>query len=346
MRPLLIPLSWLYGGAVALRNLAFDSGIFRQVDVGRPVISVGNLTAGGTGKTPLVEILVRGLAARGTDVCILSRGYGRRTKGVVLVSDHGTLQATAAEGGDEPVQLARSIQAASVVVGERRVDAARRALSDLKPDLFVLDDGFQHRAIRRTLNILVLDARHDITREPMLPAGLRREPVRGIRRADIVVFSRVANDNGRVPWEHELVRWFDGPVVAFAVAPAGIVDIRTGAPLELAALRKRRVLAFSAIGDNAQFVQTLESLGAEVVRSHGFRDHYRFRANDIRRVTEQAQQEHVDALVTTEKDLARFQDEPAVYAAVTGTVPALALRVSARVVRGEAELWRTIEGLA
>ncbi|MBM2840054.1 MAG: tetraacyldisaccharide 4'-kinase, partial [Bacteroidetes bacterium] len=190
MKYLLIPFSWLYGFIIYCRNKAFDWKLLDSVEVGVPVISVGNLTMGGTGKTPLVEYIVKLCLAKGRKVAVVSRGYKRESGGVVVVSDGKSLLANAAQAGDEPVQIAKKFPGAIVIVGERRVDAARMAIDEFGVNAIVLDDGFQHRFLRRDLDILVLDARKDLSRIPMIPAGERREPLASIKRANVVAFSR------------------------------------------------------------------------------------------------------------------------------------------------------------
>ncbi len=214
MRKFLLPFSWLYGLAVTVRNLAYDKGWFRQETAGVPVVSVGNITAGGTGKTPLVEYLVRHLVASGKHPAILSRGYRRRSRGVVVVSDGKSMRSDAAMGGDEPVQMARKLATVPVVVAERRIAAARVAVRDFHADVLVLDDGFQHRSLKRDLNILIMDSRRDLVREPLLPVGLRREPLAAVRRANLVVLSKVDPSAGTVPW----LRFAGGP----ASGPSGL----------------------------------------------------------------------------------------------------------------------------
>src|SRR5512138_3861842 len=154
-RTLLAPPVWIYLAATWVRNRAYDAGIFRVERTSVPVIAVGNLVAGGTGKTPLVQHLAERLLGIGRKVAVVSRGYGRRTRGPLIVSRGKEVLVTPAEGGDEPVLLARNVPGLAVVVAERRVAGARIAAGECAADVILLDDGFQHRAIHRDLNILV-----------------------------------------------------------------------------------------------------------------------------------------------------------------------------------------------
>ena len=253
MQSLLLPLSWLYGLVMSARNMVFDAGLLRVRSAGVPVIAVGNMTAGGTGKTPLVEWLVGELQAQGVRPAVVSRGYGRASRGVVAVSDGVRLLATALEAGDEAVQVATKFPAVPVVVGERRVDAARAAVERFSADVLVLDDAFQHRYLRRDLDIVILDARVDVTRERMLPAGRRREPLRGLGRAGLLAFSKLAEGQADVPWRPGLDAWSAAPAVSFRTVPGRLRQTANGAEVPAEAIRTARVVALSAIADNRAF---------------------------------------------------------------------------------------------
>jgi tetraacyldisaccharide 4'-kinase len=339
MRMLLLPFSWIYGVAVSIRNILFDVGILTRTSVGVPVISVGNMTAGGTGKTPLAERIVEYLLQRGERVAVVSRGYGRRSRGVVVVSDGRSVKVNADEGGDEPVQIARKYPGVSVVVGERRVDAARLAVKDLGASVIVLDDGFQHRYLKRNLDIVVVDARRDLHDEPMLPAGARREPLSGLRRADLVALSKVEFDN--LDWSVSVRRWFDGPVVAFRHAITSVhkaADHREVTPSEY---RGKAAIAFSGIGDHGNFVTGLWHEGFRVVGEVQFRDHHRYAVSDIDRLMTLYKSSGAEVVVTTEKDLARLQVEGAVKSAIE-SMPLFYVRVTVELVSGGDELFSQI----
>ena len=178
LQPLLRPLAPIYGGVVALRGRLYDSGRLAQTALSVPVVSVGNLVVGGAGKTPVVALLAGWLRDRGLRVAILSRGYGRRRKGRVVVQDFERLRASVEQGGDEPVLLARELPGVAVVVDADRVAAGRMAVAELGANVLLLDDGFQHRRLGRDLDLLVLDATMDHERLRLLPI---RGSVRGRR---------------------------------------------------------------------------------------------------------------------------------------------------------------------
>jgi len=342
MRMLLLPIGWLYGLVVGTRNILFDLGILRTTAVGVPVISVGNMTAGGTGKTPLAERIVEYLAHHGYRVAVVSRGYGRRSSGVLVVSDGTSLKVDAEEGGDEPVQIARKYPGVRVVVGERRVDAARKAVQELRANVIVLDDGFQHRYLKRDLDIVVVDSRKDLRDEPMLPAGIRREPVLGLRRADLVALSKVEFDS--MDWSEGIRSVFKGPVIAFRHVITSVHRAADGAELSPAEYRGRDAVAFSGIGDHGNFIAGLQHEGFRIVGRMQFGDHHRYAMSDIRRVSQLLGETGAAAVVTTEKDLARLQVKGAVKDALS-TLPLYSVRITVELVSGGDELFSRVAGL-
>ena len=311
MNLLLLPLSWLYGLAMLGRNKAFDTGLLRSESVGAPVISVGNVTMGGTGKTPLVEYITRFCIVKGRKVAVVSRGYKRESSGVLVVSDGKCLLAGSKEGGDEPVQIARKFPAAIVVVGERKVEAARAAVDQLKADTVILDDGFQHRYLRRDLDCVVIDSRKDLFRVPMIPAGERREPLHALNRAHLLAFSRTDQDHSRNSWVHRLSNEFRSPSIQYRYQLEKI--IRMGAEGELSArdLKGTKVFLFSGIGDHGGFVSQMQWNGVNVVGDLGFPDHHQYTTSDISDITGRAMKSGADAFLTTEKDAVRLSDERA-----------------------------------
>jgi tetraacyldisaccharide 4'-kinase len=341
-RIVLIPFSWLYGAVATVRNLLFEIGILPRDAAGVPVISVGNMTAGGTGKTPLVERIVEWLLEHGHAVAVVSRGYGRTTEGVVVVSDGKRVLVNAAQGGDEPVQLARRFPGLRVVVGERRVDAAREAVSSLGATVIVLDDGFQHRYLKRDLDIVVVDSREDLWKEPMLPAGFRREPMRGLRRADVVAFSKVAY--GDTSWADGAGRWYRGPVAAFRHATHAVISARDQAELSAEQYRGKPIVAFSGIGDHESFVAGLEREGFVVAGAMRFRDHHRFTTDDAERLLAYAREKHAEALVTTEKDIVRIHADGPV-GDVLRAMPLWYTRVTVELLSGGSEMFARIAEL-
>jgi tetraacyldisaccharide 4'-kinase len=257
------------------------------------------MTAGGTGKTPFVEYLLGLLLGKGYAPAVVSRGYGRETRGVQVVSAHGKVLLGAREAGDEPLQIAKKFPGVSVVVGERRVEAAREAIDRCGADVIVMDDGFQHRYLRRGLDILVMDARRDIRKERLLPAGTRREWLKGIDRADLLVFSR---SSGVEPpaWAEGLRGVREGKALTLKHRIGGFFSVRDRAPV----LPAGPVFAFSGIGDHHLFTGNLRDRGLIVAGERRFPDHHFYSAGDLASIAALA---GASTIVTTEKDAARLE---------------------------------------
>ncbi len=299
------PLSALYEKAVSLRAGLYASGRFASRPLPRPSISVGNLTFGGTGKTPFVEFLARRLRFEGWRPAILSRGYGRESRGVVVVGAGDGALVTPEQGGDEPVAMARALSGVLVVVGERRADAARRA-ADLGADLLILDDGFQHLAVRRDVNLLLLDARDPFGGGRLPPSGRLREPIAAARRADAFVFTRVDRAAPHPAVIEALGRIHpDAPVFHARIRPADLRD-ESGSPIGTEALSERRHVAVCGVANPAEFAATLAEMGLAPEERLVFRDHQRYGPRQIARIRETAERAGASFVVTTEKDAVKL----------------------------------------
>ncbi len=304
---LLLPLAWLYAAPIALRNKLFDWGVLKQRAVNVPVISVGNLTVGGTGKTPLVGYVVRSLLGLGRRVGVVSRGYKRRSKGVVAVSDGRTVFVDARDAGDEPMQIASAFPHAIVVVGERRFDAAQEAVR-LGAEVIVADDGFQHRSLKRDLNIVVVDSTNDVTTEALLPAGRLREPLTGLARADLVAFSH-ADEGTPDILEAKLRPFFGGQYIRFCYRIRDVRRANDDAAVSLDAVRAMRLVGFSGIGNHEAFIHQLNKERFMIVSDLRFADHHRYGDVDLSLLEYAAEAANADAIITTEKDIVRLRAE-------------------------------------
>ena len=317
------PLSALYGRAAILRARWYATGRFAAETLPRPTISVGNITFGGTGKTPFVEFLARRLAFEGWRPAILSRGYGRRSRGVVVVGTGAGPLVSPEEGGDEPVALARAAApGVSVIVAGRRADAAARAL-ELGADLFLLDDGFQHLAVRREVDLLLLDAADPFGGGRLPPSGRLREPPAAIARADAIVFTRVERGAPLADDVAAVARLAPGkPVFRARIRAAGLHD-ETGAPIAVGAIAPRRVLAVCGIANPASFSATLAELGLAAEERLEFRDHQRYGPRELARIRDAAARTGSSLVVTTEKDAVKLAGEI--------PLPVVAVRLSVEV---------------
>ncbi|HET8542629.1 MAG TPA: tetraacyldisaccharide 4'-kinase, partial [Anaeromyxobacter sp.] len=298
---------------------------------GAPVVSIGNLAVGGAGKTPAAIAVARRLAARGRTVAVLSRGYGAARADARVVSDGRAVLLDADAGGDEPVLLARRLPGTRVLCGPRRAELARTAVRDLGADALLLDDGFQHRALARDLDVVVLDAANPFGNGRLLPAGPNREPRSALRRAGLVWLSRVDQaDAAALAPLRALAREATGrEPIESRHAPVDVLDGALARAFGPDALRGLRVLLLAGIARPDGFRRTLAAMGASVALERVFPDHHRYGADDVAEALRAAADAGVDLVVTTEKDAVRLPP------AVAADARLRAVRIDAEIVRGE-----------
>ncbi len=296
---LLTLLSFVYGLILRLRALAYAAGLLRSFRLPKPVVAVGNLTVGGTGKTPMTLYLARWFMERGKRVAILSRGYGGSLEGEIrIVADGSTILLSPGEAGDEPYLLASSLPGVMVVIGADRYRAGCLALERLEPDIFILDDGFQHLRLKRDLNLLLLDCAKPFGNGRTLPAGTLREPAAAASRADLVVFTRC---NG-----HEPAGVIDKPCCAASHRLTGALPLAGGEPVSFRSLEKLRALAFAGIADPASFFESLEREGVSLAATLDFPDHCKYGEPEIAALCRLKETSRADYLITTEKDAVKL----------------------------------------
>jgi tetraacyldisaccharide 4'-kinase len=344
----------LYERAVQTRLGLYRRRLLRAQELGCPVVSIGNLTVGGTGKTPVAEMLARELQLRGRRVAILSRGYksvprpfmqrlrSRLSKNLDLfppriVSDGDQVLLDSRRAGDEPHMLAKNLPGVCVLVDKDRVKSGLHALRHFDSDLLLLDDGLQYQRLRHRLDIVLIDRQSPFGNEHLLPRGTLREPPGNLRRASYIIVTRC----GAEPDDKLLARLRrlnrTAAVIECNHAPRHWEDIRTGAKFPLDHLRGRHVGAMSGIARPESFEEGVRELGAIVEITKAFADHHRFTKKEILRFLEWCDRRSLDALVTTEKDAVRFPeiDNP--------PVPMLFLRVEIEILRGR-EHWEELLG--
>ncbi len=312
MRRVLTPLSWLYGGAVRARLWRYEHGWGRVHHLGRPVISVGNLTMGGTGKTPLVIAIGEALLARGVGVTVLSRGYGGTgERGGALISDgRHAAKPDWEESGDEPALIARRLPGAAVVVGADRAAAWRRFGAGPARGVVVLDDGYQHLAIARDENVALWDATEPMDQAVLAPAGRLREPLSALARATAVVITRVEQaDPSAVAAVERRVREqrADLPVFRARFEPQGLIDVITGRDETISTVAGARVLAAAGVGRFESFTRLIAQAGAQVLEAVRFPDHHPYRRADLDRLAARAEALGADMILTTEKDAVKLE---------------------------------------
>jgi len=309
---------------------------WRSVSLGVPVISVGNVVVGGTGKTPLTIYLARRLSAMGRRVAIASRGYGGCRRGVVVVSEGGRALVGWREAGDEPVLAAMVTRGVSVVVGSDRVAAARYAVQKLGADAILIDDGFQHVRLARDLDVLAVDAEHPVGNGHLLPGGVLREHPLSVCRADVIVATRCRENVGTGRVDSTLAALApELPVVATRMRPAEFWNVTTGATVKLSEVRAHRCMALSSIASPRDFERTLLEMGLELVADAAFPDHHAYTERDHAAVLSMARASGADMILTTEKDAVRLS-------AWRPTVPLVALGIEVEVLSGGDALERAL----
>lgn len=305
--PFLASLSMLYGVGVRTRLAAYASGLLKRRSLPGYVVSVGNLTAGGTGKTPAVARLARWGADQQHRVAVLSRGYGgRSTRGVMVVSDGTQVMAGPGDCGDEPYLLASWFPGIPVIVSRDRYAAGRAAVERYGAHLLILDDGFQHIRVKRDLDLVLMDAVRPFGNGRLLPMGPLREPLSELRRADAFVLTRCRAMPGPQKTMEFLRERFPGaPVFLTDHLPDRVVFPTRKTAHEAVFVRGLPVVAFAGIARPASFLETLKGLGAEVLHFRAFGDHHPYSRDEIRGLVDKLKGLGAQCLLTTEKDWVR-----------------------------------------
>ena len=332
----------MYGAGVRARNWLFDNGFFRIRRVFVPVISVGNLSTGGTGKTAFVEYIACVLRDRGKRVAVLSRGYRRVSKGYLVVSNGMQRCAESFAAGDEPAQMSRNLERVIVAVDEDRVRGATRLINEFHPEVILLDDGFQHRWLGRSLDVVLLTASELLNTTRLLPAGAWREPLKALGRADLLVISGFA-DKDEYSRAAARVQRFGKPVIGIKKIMKGVVSAVSDKLVRPDDV-KGRYVAFSGIGNPAGFERSLKEYLGDPLALEVFEDHHWYSDSDLHRLERLAKNSGAEYLVTTQKDAVRLEGVKGL-AGLDSRVPIVALTVSVEVIDGEEHLRNRLEGL-
>jgi len=308
---LLFILSFPYRLAVGVRNFLYDKGPLRSNKLRCPVISIGNLTAGGTGKTPLTILLVRMLKEKGFRPAILSRGYGRQgVKSIGVVSNGSYILMDHREAGDEPFLMSQLLPQVPVIVGASRFITGKKAIEELGADVLILDDGFQHRGLYRDIDIVLVGSKRPFGNGRLLPGGSLREPPQSLLRADIIVITGSSRKaDSRLPARLQPILKHSSHCFQSCHAASAIIAANRDA-LPLAFLQGKRIYAFSGIANPLSFRRTIEDLGANLSGFETFPDHHYYDASEIASITAHAQMVKADIILTTEKDGVRLLDYP------------------------------------
>lgn len=305
-----MPLGLVYGLMTRARLALYRRGVFASFDLGVPVISVGNITTGGTGKTPVVAWVAEALAREGLRVCILTRGYGRKDEARrVLVSDGETILADASEGGDEPRLLAEMLKGRAAVLSDRdRVGAARWARENLGSELFLMDDGFQHLRVKRDLDIVTLDATNPWGGGRLLPRGRLREPRSGLKRADLIIITRSEQSADINSIKREVEEWSGGKNSLIARTRTRAVRSLNHSEHAISSpASSYRAAAFCALGNSKAFFNHLIRSGFDLTYRRAFTDHHAYTQRDADEMVREAKARGAEALLTTAKDAVKLR---------------------------------------
>jgi tetraacyldisaccharide 4'-kinase len=297
---LLFPLAMFYWGLVYWRSLFYKYGFFVSRRLPCSVISIGNITVGGTGKTPTVIFLAEYLKGKGKRVAVLSRGYGRATKGTLMVSDGNGPNVSWEESGDEPFLMAKKLNQIPVVVDEDRFRGGMFIMQKFNPDIILLDDAFQHRAIERDLDLVLVNSGDKSFDHKLLPYGLLREPWMNINRGDAVILTKT-NLKKPKPFLIRKIKESRLPILHSTTH----ASLSTLSPEKPDSIKRKKVFIVSAIGDSSGFNQTVKNLGCDIVGEKIFPDHFKYSQSDWKNTESLSAQ--VDYIITTEKDWVKIE---------------------------------------
>ncbi len=305
---ILLPFVPVYSFVVYVRNLFFDKGIFKSTKVNAKVISVGNITVGGSGKTPTVIYLLKLLKNESVKAGVLSRGYGRKSSGYLLVSDGKKILTEVSKCGDEIYQTAMECEVPAAV-SENRVVGAEKFINDTNVKVIILDDAYQHRWIERDINVLICEQRFltepEYFRRKLLPAGLMRESFSAINRADMVIINRKFSEQKEIP--SELRKYFEGKIIFSAKYKAvSFVDLKKKTEYDVQEFEGQKSLVVSGVANPFSFLNILKQTRVEAINKIIFRDHKNYTLKEVQRIRKEFYATNSHSVVTTEKDAVKL----------------------------------------
>lgn len=310
LKVILICLSLFYFVALSIRNFLYTIKIYKKTKLDAYVISVGNLTTGGTGKTPITAEIARYISRKtNKTVAVLSHGYKGTLseKGINVISNRQEIFATPSEAGDEPYWLAKNLKEAYVITGRKRAITGQYAMDNFGAEVLIIDDGFQHIKLERNLDILVVDCIKKFGNNHLLPAGPLREPISEIKRADKIIVSNKKplheDSKSCEDYANCLKDKYGKPAYSCMFKVGKIYNIKTSEILEDKSIS---AVAFAAIGQPEFFFDSLKEQGINLVESLEYRDHYTYNQDDVENLINCAEKNNAKAIITTEKDAVKL----------------------------------------
>jgi len=331
--------SLLYRLICGIKLFLYQHGVRKQKKLKARVISVGNITLGGTGKTPLVIYLAGKLEEKNKKVAILTRGYKRKKKEMVKLTQKIKKKINWKEVGDEPYLMAQRLSDVPILVSKHRSISGHYATEKLGTEILILDDGFQHLKLFRDLDIAVIDAVNPFGNRRLLPAGNLREPLASLRRADVFVLTKTDQVSNTDQLIQVLKKYnHQAPIVESVYRICSIEKLMDSSPANSKDMEGKKALAFSGIGNPSSFENSLKQLKIQILKHQTFRDHFPYRRKDILTLQEEAKSKGADFIITTEKDSVRI---PLIDKLQT---PCYVLKIDLKITRGEEILLDKIEG--
>lgn len=301
--PLLIPISWIYGLIILIRNLCYNFGLFTPFKFDVPIISVGNITMGGTGKTPLVIYIAKLLINSGKQPGIVSRGYGRYSKGTIVVHDGVKLLKDVRQSGDEPYLISKELNNTPVIVSKCRKTAIQNLLKLFAVDIIIMDDAFQHRKVYRNLDIITISSYDKASNYHMLPWGVLREHLGNIKRAQQVIYTKTDKFNN--PIIHNKLRYHIKDSHICSIIQPIIIKINK-TEFYKTNLKDARVFAFCGIGTPESFFAAAHELELTIIDKRIFHDHKQYTKTILEKLSVQIKNSNCEIVITTEKDMVKL----------------------------------------
>ena len=303
--PFLFFVSIVYGIITDIRNFLYNNSIFKIHKFDVPVISIGNITAGGTGKTPFIMYLIEKLIQQFDNIVVISRGYGRSSKGLQIVSDGKGNVINPNLGGDEPVLIATKFPNITVIVSEKRYIGIEHAINEFDADLILLDDAFQHRNVARNCEIVLVDANQPVQKDNILPLGNLREKKINLNRADIIVITKIKEDT-ETENQVEYYSNFNATLYLSYYLNSNIKHVNSDSEKLVKELKEELFIAFAGIANPEIFFNNVERIGLKIKESIINKDHLMYTRKEINKILETANKQNCNNLITTEKDLVKL----------------------------------------
>ena len=301
-------LTLLYKVLVSVRIFFYKVQILSTKSLKCKIISIGNITIGGAGKTPTVEYLSKLLQSKGYKVGIISRGYKRKSKSTLIVTDGIDKPESWEDVGDEPFLLAHKLDNVPIVVGASRYESGAIMIEKFQPDVILIDDGFQHLSLNRDLDIVLVNSKDMPSDHKLIPLGKLREPISNLNRADIIIITK---SNIYKPSNYLInkIESFNRPTIYNKIKIKDLLQYKSNKPNELEKIANKKVYLFSALGDNESFRKIMDNTDAEIVGHSKYLDHRNYTSHDLKDIEQEAKKCHAEFLITTEKDLVKINFE-------------------------------------